>query len=214
MPRVMDIVDDAAIGLDECVVSLAERGFRPRDEESLRHAALMLRRLGNDRDFLGDILLGELAAHHREELDGNSYGPQVVMLHPPGTHDFFIRANVWSAESDHMMRASGGSSFVYGLPHDHNFDFLTIGYFGPGYWSEYYEFAYDSVAGYTDEPVSLTPTGRHRLEEGRILHYRAHRDVHAQFPADALSVSLNVMHAGGAQGWLDQYRFDCWDGGG
>ena len=24
----------------------------------------------------------------------------------------------------------------------------------------------------------------------------------------AHSVSLNVMHAGGAQGWLDQYRFD------
>ena len=38
--------------------------------------------------------------------------------------------------------------------------------------------------------------------------YRAHRDVHAQHPADALSVSLNVMHTTGAQGWLDQYRFD------
>ncbi len=40
------------------------------------------------------------------------------------------------------------------------------------------------------------------------MHYRAHRDVHSQLPPDALSVSLNVMHAGGAQGWLDQYRFD------
>ena len=27
-------------------------------------------------------------------------------------------------------------------------------------------------------------------------------------PPEALSVSLNVMPAGGAQGWLDQYRFD------
>jgi hypothetical protein len=40
------------------------------------------------------------------------------------------------------------------------------------------------------------------------MHYRAHRDVHSQLPPDALSVSLNVMHSGGAQGWLDQYRFD------
>jgi hypothetical protein len=32
--------------------------------------------------------------------------------------------------------------------------------------------------------------------------------VHRQLPADSLSVSLNLMHAGGAQGWLDQYRFD------
>jgi hypothetical protein len=35
------------------------------------------------------------------------------------------------------MRASGAAAFVYGLPHDHNFDFLTLGYFGPGYWSDY-----------------------------------------------------------------------------
>ncbi len=38
--------------------------------------------------------------------------------------------------------------------------------------------------------------------------YRAHRDVHLQLPADSLSVSINIMHTHGAQGWLDQYRFD------
>jgi hypothetical protein len=27
-------------------------------------------------------------------------------------------------------------------------------------------------------------------------------------PAAALSVSLNILRTGGAQGWLDQYRFD------
>ena len=41
-----------------------------------------------------------------------------------------------------------------------------------------------------------------------IQLYRAHIDVHAQLPADALSVSVNVVHTSGAQGWLDQYRFD------
>ena len=40
------------------------------------------------------------------------------------------------------------------------------------------------------------------------MHYRAHRDVHSQLPPDALSVSLNVMHASRAEGCLDQYRFD------
>ncbi len=42
------------------------------------------------------------------------------------------RANIWPSENDHMVRASGGASFVLGLPHDHNFSFLTLGYFGPG----------------------------------------------------------------------------------
>ncbi len=106
------------------------------------------------------------------------------------------------------MRASGGASFVYGLPHDHNFDFLTIGYFGPVYWSDYYKFDYAEVAGWKGEPVDLRFVERGRLDEGKIMHYRAHVDVHAQIPADALSVSINILHASGAQGWLDQYRFD------
>ena len=44
------------------------------------------------------------------------------------------------------------------------------------------------------------------------MHYRAHRDVHAQLPADSLSVSVNVLHTSGALGWLDQYSFDVKSG--
>ncbi len=49
---------------------------------------------------------------------------------------------------------------------------------------------------------------RSRLEPGKLMLYRAHLDVHAQLPAVSLSVSLNIMHTAGAQGWLDQCRFD------
>lgn len=87
------------------------------------HAALWLRRLGNDGDFLGDILIGELAQRHREDALDNAYSPQVIMLAPPSS-TYFIRANIWPSASEHMVRASGGDSFVLGLPHDHNFDFL------------------------------------------------------------------------------------------
>ena len=108
-----------------------------------------------------------------------------------------------------MMRASGASSFVYGLPHDHNFNFLTLGYFGSGYWSDYYEYDFGEVAGCRGEEVpSLRFIERSALDLGKMLLYRAHLDVHAQLPANDLSVSLNIMHASGAQGWLDQYRFD------
>lgn len=212
MPRVIDLTDSHRASLDECVDALAATGFDPGEEESLHHAALWLRRLGNDRDFLGDILIDELGRRHREDVLDNSYGPQVVMLAPP-RGDFFIRANIWPAEQDHMVRASGGSSFVLGLPHDHNFNFLTLGYFGPGYWSDYYEYDYAEVAGFRGEPVpSLRFIERSRLEPGKLMLYRAHLDVHAQLPADSLSVSLNLMHTTGAQGWLDQYRFDLEQG--
>ena len=207
MPRTIELADDSVASLEGCVAAIEDHGFDPRDEASLLHAAGQLCRLGNDRDFLAERLVAELAGRHREDSAASSYGPQVIMLSRPDA-GFFLRANIWPSQSEHMLRASGGASFVYGLPHDHNFDFLTLGYFGPGYWSDYYEYDCESVTGWTGEPVELTFVERARLEPGRLLHYRAHRDVHRQFPADALSVSLNVMHSAGAQGWMDQYRFD------
>lgn len=208
MPHVIDIADDAIIGAEDLSEALGATGFHPENPDNLAQAARLLRRLGNNRDFLAEILLAELAANHREETGDNGYGPQAFVLSAPGATNFFLRANIWPSPDEHMFRASGGAAFVYGLPHDHNFHFLTLGYFGPGYWSDYYEFDYESVIGWRGEPVDLRFSGRERLEPGRILHYRAHRDVHAQLPADTLSVSLNILHASGAQGWLDQYRFD------
>lgn len=207
MPLVIDVEDAETATLAECVDALTASGFDPHDAQSLDHAALQLRRLGNDPDFLGDLLIEELASRHRDETQRNAYGPQVVMLSPPGG-SFFLRANIWPSPAEHMMRASGSASFVYGLPHDHNFSFLTLGYFGPGYWSDYYEFDYEEVAGWRGEPVDLRFVERAKLDPGKVMLYRAHRDVHAQHPADELSVSLNVMHTNAAQGWLDQYRFD------
>lgn len=208
MPRMIPVAETAACGLDECIEALSASGFHPEDEENLEASARLLAQLGNDRAFLGDLLVNELAAGHREEQDGNAYGAQSMVLSPPGTGNWFLRANIWPSPDEHAMRASGGASFVYDLPHDHNFHFLTLGYFGPGYWSDYYEFEYEDVTGWTGEPVDLRFVERSRLEEGKVMLYRAHRDVHRQLPPDALSVSVNIMHCSGAQGWLDQYAFD------
>ncbi|MFM5917679.1 MAG: transposase [Novosphingobium sp.] len=208
MPVVIDVSDTRQAELDEAAGEIREIGFDPHEEESLDNAARWLRRLGNNRTFLGDLLVEQLAQRHREEAGGSTYSPQVVMLVPPGG-SFFIRANIWPSANDHMVRASGEAAFAIGVPHDHNFSFLTHGYFGPGYWSDYYEYDFAEVTGYRGEPVpSLRFIERARLEPDKIMLYRAHVDVHAQLPADSLSVSLNVMHTAGAQGWLDQYRFD------
>ena len=207
MPRVIECPDERPCELGECLEALGASGFEPADESSLIHAAGWLRRLGNNRDFLADLMLAELAARHREDEGANAYGPQVVMLSALGG-EWFLRANIWPSRDEHLFRASGGNTFVYELPHDHNFDFLTVGYFGPGYWSDYWEYDYEAVAGAVGEDAGLRFIERSRLEPGKLIHYRAHRDVHSQLPPDALSVSLNVMHAGGAQEWTDQYRFD------
>ena len=205
MPRIIDLADDQECSLEECTGALQDHGVDPADEASLAHAATWLRRLGNNRSFLGDMLVAELAGRHHAENEASSYGPQVVMLSRP-SGDFFLRANIWPSADEHMFRASGGGSFVYGVPHDHNFDFLTLGYFGPGYWSDYYEFDYEALDGWAGEPAGLRFIERSRLEPGKMMLYRAHRDVHAQLPPDALSVSLNIMHMRPEQGWYDRNR--------
>lgn len=207
MPLVVDVGNEGAICLDEARERLAGAIFSPCDRESVQATALVLRQLGNNREFLGDLILDELSRRHCEDADDNAYGPQAIMLGRAG-ESCLLRASIWPSHNEPVMRNSGASAFVYGLPHDHNFDFLTLGYFGPGYQSDCYEADYGDIDGYLCEPIGLTPTGRFTLGEGDIHFYRAHVDVHAQMPADALSVSLNILRTGGAQGWLDQYRFD------
>ena len=206
MPRVIDIADDNFCTLEDCVEGLGADGFHPGDEESLISAARRLRRLGNNRDFLAELMIAELKDGAGEE-DASAYGAQVVMLSPLG-REFFLRANFWPGRDEYAFRASGHTAFSYELPHDHNFDFLTLGYFGPGYVSDYYEYDYEAVDGVIGEKAGLHFVERSALDPGKLMHYRAHRDVHSQLPPDSLSVSLNIMHSGGAQGWLDQYRFD------
>ena len=193
------------IGFDEFAAVLDEARLDPRDEDALAALAPLLRRLAANRSFLAERVIAELETRCARQERGNAYGAQVVMLHrAPGC---FVRANFWPSARDSVVRASGTAPFFYGLAHDHNFSFLTVGYWGPGYWSDYYEYDGGAVAGFPREKVDLRFVERSRLAEGRMLLYRAHRDVHVQHPADRFSVSLNIVASSPATAWRDQYRF-------
>ncbi|MET0361325.1 MAG: transposase, partial [Sphingobium sp.] len=158
------------------------------------------------RRFLADMALASLKDACREQSLSNGYSPQVLMLVPPNGK-FFVRANIWPSEHDAMLRDSNRAAYYYNRPHDHAFDFLTLGYAGPGYWSDYYE--YDGVVdGVTGEPVDLRYVERSRLEQGKLMLYRANVDIHDQLPPDAMSISINVMPMTAAQAWRRQYFFD------
>ena len=47
-----------------------------------------------------------------------------------------------------------------------------------------------------------------RLEQGKVMLYRAHKDIHLQLTADAMSVSLNILEAAHSSAFRDQYQFD------
>ena len=105
MPRVIELADPASATLEDCSDALAVSGFDPQDEDSLLHAARWLRRLGNNRTFLGDLLVAELAGQFRAERLATAYGPQVIMLARPGD-SCFLRAALWPSDDEHMVRAS------------------------------------------------------------------------------------------------------------
>jgi len=207
MPRLIPHAENAPIELGDLVQALNDDRFDPADEDSFAAAGPLLGRLGLNRRFLADIAVAELKDRCTRQSHENRYSSQVIMLHR-ASEKYFIRANFWPSERDSVFKTSGSSPFFYHIPHDHNFSFLTVGYLGPGYWSEYYEYDFDAVTGIPGEKVDLKFVEKSRLEQGKVMLYRAHRDVHNQLPADDMSVSINIMEASQSLPFLNQYRFD------
>lgn len=207
MPRLIDPGAGDPIGLEDLIEAIENCGLDLRDEDALASLGPLLARLGRNRSFLGDLVIAELKARCAGQGVDNAYGAQVFMLKPSNGR-YMLRANFWPAPGDAALRASGRAAFFYDLPHDHNFSFLTVGYQGPGYWSDYYEYDRGAVIGMPGEAAGLRFVERSQLTEGKVLLYRAGRDIHAQLPPEAMSVSLNILAYDRAQPWREQYRFD------
>ena len=207
MPRLIDPSAGAALDLAEVAARLDESGVDLADEDSIARCTPLLAGLARNRDFLADSVLAALKASYADQLSLNRYSAQVFLLHR-GARGFYLRANLWPSARDAAYAASGPAAFSYGVPHDHNFHFLTTGYFGPGYVSDYYEVDPEAVDGRRGEPLALKFIERSQLSEGRMMLYRAHRDIHRQLPPESLSVSLNIMDEGDHVPWRDQYIVD------
>jgi hypothetical protein len=208
MPRLITCPEGAPpLAMGDLVEALNRPDFDPRDEDSFAAAGPLLKRLADNRDFLADLAIAELKERCSRQTLENRYSSQVLMLHR-ASEKYFIRANFWPSPKDSLFKASGASPFFYHVPHDHNFSFLTVGYLGPGYWSEYYEYDFDKVVGLPGEKVDLKFVEKAKLDPGKVMLYRRHRDVHNQLPADDFSVSINIMEATPSLPFLNQYRFD------
>ena len=207
MPRLIEPGDGSPITLEALADALDSTAFDPHDEDSFAALGPLLARLGRNRHFLADLAIEELKLRCTRQSTANGYGPQVLLLRPPNGR-YVIRANFWPAADDAVVQASGPAPFFYGLPHDHNFPFLTYGYLGPGYWSDYYEYDGRAVTGLPGTAAGLHFVERARLDAGKLMLYRMQRDVHVQLPPDSFSVSLNILGQHPSHPWIDQYRFD------
>lgn len=213
MPIEINSDDSASIELGDLIEFLFENKIQPMDQDSLASASTALKQLSNNRRFLAEMICSELK-DYRNLQTSNSYSAQVFMMYPPqrSGQPFFLRACLWPAIADQMVKTSGTEPFFYHKPHDHNFNFLTVGYQGPGYGSDYYEYDYEECDGFKGEIAKLRHIERSNLSKGKILLYRAFTDIHNQLPPTSFSVSLNIMENSIRASMMDQYAFDLGSG--
>jgi hypothetical protein len=196
---------DEAIGLDEYIAYVQEH-VDIRDEDSLAESAPKLRQLANNRDLIVDRINRELDDWTTFQAD-NNYTSQTVML--GGGRDFYIRANLWLPPAALARdREWQDKLFFYRVPHDHNFSFLTVGYFGSGYDTTIWEYDRDAVQGDPGEHVALRLLEKTTLEPGKVMLYRACRDVHSQEHPRDCSISLNLIASPPEVLSTNQYMFD------
>lgn len=193
-----------ACSLEEFIALFREADPAPKDADALAATAPLFARLYENRSFVGDWVINDLLTGCASQ-GRNLYSAQSIIMAQLARY-FFLRVNFWPASDDEVVKKTGGGMFAYQLPHDHNFNFLTMGYFGPGYKSDYFVYDHASVAGYPGEDVKLDFVETRLLEQGDFMVYRAHLDIHTQHPPAAMSVTVNVMDQSPVVS--NQYIFD------
>jgi hypothetical protein len=192
------------IGLEQLVEHVAEN-VDCRDQASIAACSDLLGQLGLNRTFLVDYVLNGLKSGLGNFETTNRYTPPSLVL--AVGEGFIVRANLWRA-TDTFEKVDLN---VYGLAHDHNFDFLTLNYSGTGYVSRMFLYDSEAVEGRLGEKVVLRNNGTLQLKPGEMFLYRKSKDVHCQLPPSEDSITINIMATIDDAAYPNQYIFDLCD---
>ena len=190
----------------ESYIAYVEDKVDVRDEDSIADSAPQLRQLANHRGLIVERMNRELDDWTSFQVE-NFYTSQTLML--GRGKEFYIRANMWlppaklPEDQDWQDRL-----FFYRVPHDHNFSFLTVGHFGSGYETTIWEYDRAGVKGEPGEKVGLRLLERTALTQGKVMLYRACRDIHSQEHPRECSISVNLIASPPEIIKTDQYMFD------
>jgi hypothetical protein len=173
------------------------------DLDSVCSAAHMLRGLANERELVVRRLNWQIKNLFATEALAAT---QVLFL--ANGHDFYVRANLWPSLADLSTGRVLQDHFGYHLAHDHNYHFMTVGYHGPGYYTDIYSYDPTKVRGFIGERVELEFKERLQFRPGMVMLYEASSDVHTQQPPEELSITLNLMVSSPHMRLTEQYLFD------
>jgi hypothetical protein len=197
--------DFSPIDMDEFIAAV-RKVYKGDAVELMQTVAVKLQRLGANRQFIRDALLGELR-RIASERHLASFAPQsfTIYRNPP----FSLRLNLWLPPAGSSRKiAQEARVLSYDRAHDHNFSLLTVGVAGPGYKTRIWEYDSRSIGGYNGEFVEMTFLEDTLLPVGKGMIYRPSRDIHIQIPPDQPSMSLNLLIAEKEIVEVPQYFFD------
>lgn len=174
------------------------------DVEALTAVADQFAALIEDPDLVVDALKRELRRYRDPRYAGRSISLPIARV-----DNVVIRANVWSPHRASAADYEREDDFTrYSVPHNHDFSFMTVGYSGPGYETEIYEYVGDPYDGEPGDDAQLTFLERTRLSRGKVMVYRKSSDAHVQFYPPKTSVSLNLIRVGREDPLRALYAFD------
>lgn len=192
-----EYLDWAAINIDE------------NDVESLDASASMLYRLSLNKSLFNDILLSPIKKSIGSIQPENQYTDATFILGSAKKGALVVRGNLWKSP-----KARNGSDtyesilYSYDIPHDHNFDFLTVGYSGPGYTTDIYNYERNDVDLVVGEHVDIEFMETTNLPTGKVMLYEKSKDIHTQRPPVSPSISLNLICSTEDQYTRQQCFFD------
>jgi hypothetical protein len=202
MPIELEIsADQGSLTLGQYIRAIEDSSYDLTCQDDLIASAPLLKRLANNKLFLIERLFDDLRSQLKPQAEG-VVTPEVLWLHK--STRYAVRAVIWKPITAAEEAIPG---YQYDVCHDHNFDFLTVGYMGPGYDSRSYTYDRTAYDGRLGEVIDLAPKGTFSLTNGKVALYRAKEDVHVQLPPDRLSVSLNLIPRGPVQNEM-QFQFD------
>lgn len=193
------------ISLEE-FTEICNEQMDPEDEASVVAMAPWLQKLGNNKSILINHVNDYLATIADTEMSGGYTSQSFVISSLKGG---YLRANIWVKSKSYAGDTSWEDSlYTYNYPHNHNFQLLTVGFWGSGYRTDIYELEMSDLLGYPGESVKLDFLENTTLPEGKVMYYRRSLDVHTQLPPEEFSISLNLMPADKSIAITEQYDFD------
>jgi hypothetical protein len=194
--------NSSVVSLEE-FMDFVQSSINVHDLDSVCSAAHMLRGLANERELVVRRLNWQIKNLFATEALAAT---QVLFL--ASGQDFYVRANLWPSLADLSTGRVLQDHFGYHLAHDHNYHFMTVGYHGPGYYTDIYSYDATTLRGFIGEQVDLEFKERLQFRPGMVMLYEASRDVHTQQPPEELSITLNLMVSSPNLRLTEQYLFD------